>query len=324
MSRFARRSARLLTAALGFTLAALAHAQADKPVRIIVGFPAGATLDSLARQVAEKLRANLNQPVIVENRTGAAGRLAAEYVKVQPGDGLTLLMTPLANMVTMPHSHKGLRYDPLRDFAPVAHVANFQLAFAVGTAVPAQNLREYAALVKKDPKAGNYASAAAGSVPHFLGVMFARTAGIELTHVPYKGTAPALTDLVGGQIAAAVMTVSDIAQLQRAGKVRALAVAGARRSEALPDVPTFREQGFDLEGTGWYAVFAPASTPKETVDRLSRQIAQATQAPDVRAWIQKGGMEPTGTPPAELAAILKADYEKWGPVIKASGFTSED
>jgi tripartite-type tricarboxylate transporter receptor subunit TctC len=319
-----RRLSRWLVLALALASAAAAHAQTDKPVRIVVGFPAGATLDSLARQVAEKLRVSLNQPVIVENRVGAAGRLAAEFVKGQPGDGMTLLMTPLANMVTMPHSHKGLRYDPFADFAPVSHVANFQLAFAVGPAVPSQNLRDYVALVKTDPKAGNYASAAAGSIPHFLGVMFARTAGIEMTHVPYKGTAPALTDLVGGQIAAAVMTVPDIAQLQRAGKVRALAVAGAKRSEALPDVPTFREQGFDLEGTGWYAVFAPAATPKETVDRLSRLIAQATQSPDLRAWIEKGGMEATGTTPAQLAAIVRADYDRWGPVIKASGFTSAD
>jgi tripartite-type tricarboxylate transporter receptor subunit TctC len=319
-----RRSIRLLSFALGLALVAAAQAQTEKPVRMVVGFPAGATLDSLARQVSEKLRASLNQPVIVENRVGAGGRVAAEFVKGQPGDGMTLLMTPLANMATMPHSHKGLRYDPFRDFAPVSHVANFQIAFAVNPGVQAASLREYVALVKKDPKAGNYASAAAGSIPHFLGVMFARTAGIELTHVPYKGTAPALTDLIGGQISAAVMTVPDIAQQQRAGKVRALAVAGAKRSEALPDVPTFREQGFDLEGTGWYAVFAPAATPPETVDRLSKQIAQAVQTPDVRAWIQKGGMEPTGTTPAELAAILKADYSKWGPVIKASGFTSED
>jgi tripartite-type tricarboxylate transporter receptor subunit TctC len=260
----------------------------------------------------------------VENRVGAAGRLAAEFVKGQPGDGMTLLMTPVANMAIMPHSHKGLRYDPFGDFAPVSHVANFQIAFAVGPAVPSQSLRDYVALVKKDPKAGNYASAAAGSIPHFLGVMFARTAGIELTHVPYKGTAPALTDLVGGQIAAAVMTVPDIAQLQRAGKVRALAVAGAKRSAALPDVPTFKEQGYDLEGSGWYAVFAPAATPKETVDRLSRLVAQAAQSPEVRAFIEKGGMEATGTTPAELAAMLKADHDRWGPVIKASGFTSAD
>src|SRR5262245_20363095 len=315
---------RRLALALAFTLAAAAHAQTEKPLRIIVGFPAGAILDSLARQVADKLRVGLNQPVIVENRTGAGGRLAAEYVKGQPGDGATLLMSPLAIMVTMPHSHKGLRYDPFRDFAPVSHVASFQITFAVGPAVAAQNLREYVALVKKDPKAGNYASAAAGSIPHFLGVMFARTAGIELTHVPYKGTAPALTDLVGGQIAAAVLTVPDIGPLHKAGKLRALAVAGAQRSAALPEVPTFKEQGYDLEGTGWFAAFAPTTTPKETVKRLSRQIALATQTPEVRAFIQKGGMEATGTTPAELAAILKADYDRWGPVIKASGFTSED
>jgi tripartite-type tricarboxylate transporter receptor subunit TctC len=315
---------RWLPLALGVALAATAQAQTEKPVRIVVGFPAGATLDSLARQVAEKLRVSLNQPVIVENRAGAAGRLAAEFVKGQPGDGLTLLMTPVANMAIMPHSHQGLRYDPFADFVPVSHVANFQIAFAVGPAVPSQSLRDYVALVKKDPKAGNYASAAAGSIPHFLGVMFARTAGIELTHVPYKGTAPALTDLVGGQIAAAVMTVPDIAQLQRAGKVRALAVAGAKRSAALPDVPTFKEQGYDLEGSGWYAVFAPAATPKETVDRLSRLVAQATHSPEVRAFIEKGGMEATGTTPAELATTLKADYDRWGPVIKASGFTSAD
>jgi tripartite-type tricarboxylate transporter receptor subunit TctC len=318
------RPFRSLSLALGVALAAVAQAQTEKPVRIIVGFPAGATLDSLTRQVADKLRAGLNQPVIVENRTGAAGRLAAEYVKSQPGDGMTLLVTPLANVATMPHSHKGLRYDPFRDFAPVSQVATFQITFAVGAAVPSQNLRDYVALVKKDPKAGSYASPAAGSIPHFLGVMFARTAGIELTHVPYKGTAPALTDLVGGQIAAAVMAVPDIVPLHKAGKLRALAVAGAQRSDALPDVPTFKEQGYDLEGSGWYAVFAPASTPKETVDRLSRQIALATQTPEVRAFIQKGGMEATGTTPAELAAILRTDYDRWGPVIKASGFTSED
>ena len=319
-----RRPSCWLSLALAVALAPAAHAQTEKPVRIIVGFPAGATLDSLSRMVADKLRSSLNQPVIVENRTGAAGRLAAEYVKAQPGDGLTLLMTPVANMAINPHSHKGLRYDPFRDFAPVSHVANFQIAFAVGPAVQATSLRDYVALAKKDAKAGDYASAAAGSIPHFLGVMFARTAGIELTHVPYKGTAPALTDLMGGQIAAAVMTVPDIAPLHKSGKLRALAVAGTKRSDALPDVPTFKEQGYDLEGSGWYAMFAPAATPKETLDRLSRLVAQATQTPDVRAWIQKGGMEPTGTSPAELAAILTADYAKWGPVIKASGFTSED
>ena len=319
-----QRSYRSLLAALSFAFAASAVAQTDKPIRVIVGFPAGATLDSLARMIADRMRSSLNQPVIVENRAGAAGRIAPEYVKSQPADGMTLLITPVANMAINPHSHKGLRYDPFRDFAPVSHVANFQIAFAVGAAVPAPNLRAYVEAVKKDPKLGNYASAGAGSIPHFLGVMFARAAGIELTHVPYKGTAPALTDLVGGQIAAAVMTVPDIVPQHAAGKARTLAVAGAKRSPALADVPTFKEQGYDLEGSGWYAVFAPAGTSKDIVDRTSRLVAEATQSAEVRAWILKGGMEPTGTTPAELAAILKADYERWGPVIKASGFSSED
>jgi tripartite-type tricarboxylate transporter receptor subunit TctC len=319
-----RRFAVVFAAALGVALAPPAAAQSDKPIRMIVGFPAGAAIDTLARMIAEKMRLILNQPVIVENKTGAAGRLATEFAKAQAPDGTTLLMTPLAPMVTNPHSHKGLRYDVFRDFAPVSHVANFQLAFAVGPGVSAGTLREYVELVKKDPKMGNYASAAAGSIPHFLGVMFARTAGVTLTHVPYKGTAPALTDLLGGQIAAVSTTIGDISPLHKAGKIRALAVSGAQRSEVLPEVPTFREQGYDLEGNGWYAVFAPAGTPKETIDRLSRAIAQAVQAPDVRGWILKGGLEPTGTTPEALAEIHKADYAKWGAVIRASGFTAED
>ena len=313
-----------LGVALGLALATPAAGQSDKPIRIVVGFPAGATLDTLTRMIAEKMRGSLSQPVIVENKTGAVGRLATEFVKTQAPDGTTLLMSPLAPMVTFPHSHKRLRYDVFRDFVPVSHVANFQLALAVGPGVSAKTLREYVELVRKDPKMGSYASAAAGSIPHFLGVMFARTAGVELTHVPYKGTAPALTDLLGGQIAAASTTIGDISPLHRAGRLRALAVSGARRSEAAPDVPTFKEQGYDLEGNGWYAMFAPAGTPRDTVERLSRAIAQAAQAADVRAWMLKGGLEPTGTTAEQLAAIHQADYAKWGSVIKASGFTAED
>jgi len=313
-----------VAAALAIVVAPPATAQGEKPIRIIVGFPAGAAVDTLARMIADKMRLSLNQPVIVDNRAGAAGRLATEFVRAQAPDGTTLLMTPLAPMVTNPHSHKGLSYDVFRDFVPVSHVANFQLAFAVGPGVPASTLREYVELVKKEPRMGNYASAAAGSIPHFLGVMFARTAGVALTHVPYKGTAPALTDLLGGQIAAVSTTIGDISPLHRAGKARALAVSGAKRSEVLPEVPTFREQGYDLEGIGWYAVFAPAGTPKDAVDRLSRAVAHAAQTADVRAWALKGGLEPTGTTPEALAEIHRSDYVKWGAVIKASGFTAED
>ena len=296
----------------------------ERTVRIVVGYPAGAAADGIARMLAERMRASLGATVIVENRTGAAGRLAPEHVKSAPPDGSTLLFTPLANVVTHPHVYPKLRYDAFADLVPVAHVANFQLAFAVGAQVPAKSLKEYVALVKSDPKQGNYASAAAGSLPHFFGVMFGRAAGLELTHVPYKGTAPALNDLAGGQIAAFSGTEVDVAPLAKADRIRVLATSGAKRSVQLPDVPTFREQGYDIEGSAWYAMYAPAGTPKATIDRIAMAVSEAVRSPEVRAKLEPMGLEPTGFGPAELARIHRADYDRWGPVIRASGFRPED
>lgn len=238
-------------------LCGFAHAQ-DGAIRLVLGFPAGASADLLTRLTGEHMRESLRQPLIVENRTGAGGQIANEAVKNAAPDGLTLLMTPVATMSIYPHSYPGLRYDPFRDFEPVAHLASFQLGLGVSTKVPASTLAEYVALVRKDAKAGYYASAAAGSIPHFLGVMFARAAGVEMVHVPYKGTANVLQALASGEISAASTPASDIGTLVRSGKTRLLATAGAQRSRAFPDVPTFRESGYDIEGTGWYALFAPA------------------------------------------------------------------
>jgi tripartite-type tricarboxylate transporter receptor subunit TctC len=223
-------------------------------------------------------------------------------------------------MSIFPHSFGDLRYDPFKDFAPVAHLSDFQLSLGVGASVPAKSLKEYVALVKKDPKMGFYASAAAGSIPHFLGVMFARTAGIEMTHVPYKGTAPALQALAAGEIAAATTLAADIGALVKGGRARLLAVSGATRDPAFPDVPTFREQGYDMEGTGWYGLFAPAGTPQAAIDRLSRAAIAAIKDAGVNQKMLAIGLQPTGYGPAELARIMKADYDKWGPVIRASGF----
>jgi len=262
--------------------------------------------------------------VVVENRPGAAGQIAMSALKAAPPDGLTLVMTPLVTVVTAPHVFAKLPYDAFADFAPVAHTANFLFAFSVGPAVPANSLAEYVALVRKDVKFGNYASAGAGSLPHFFSLLFAETAGIPLNHIGYKGTAPALTDLLGGQIAAFMGTVSDLANQQKAGRLRVLATSGAQRARDLPDVPTFRELGFNIEGSGWYAAYAPAKTPRETVDRLAGAIVEAIRSPDVREKLEALGMEPTGLGPAELARIHKADYDKWGPVIKASGFKLEN
>lgn len=312
------RSRFLLLAVL---LAALPAYAQDGPVRIVLGYPAGATSDILSRLVAEHMRASLGRPVIVENKPGAGGQIGNEAVKAAAPDGATLLMTPVATMAIFPHSFAGrLRYDPLRDFAPVAHLSNFQLGFGVAASVPARTLAEYVALVKKDPKAGYYGSAAPGSLPHFFGVMFARTAGIELTHVPYKGTAQVMQAIAGGEIAAISTVAADVGTLVKSGKARLLATSGAKRASVFPDVPTFKEAGYDLEALPWYALFAPAGTPQPMIERHAKAAIAAVRTPALRERLEQMGLEPTGLGPAELAAILKADYEKWGPVIRASGF----
>ena len=311
----------LLACCLGVSQPAAAQ---EGTIRIVLGFPAGASSDLLTRLLADHMRAALGQAVIVENRTGAGGQIANEAVKSAAPDGHTLLMTPVATMSIYPHSYARLRYDPFNDFAPLAHLASFQLALGVSAKVRAGTLAEYVALVKKDSSAGYYASAAAGSIPHFFGVMFARAAGIEMTHVPYKGTAQVLQALAAGEIAAATTLAADIGALARAGKARILATTGARRSPAFPDVPTFRESGYDIEGTGWYGLFAPAATPAATVARLSAAAIDAMRAPAVRSRLENLGVEPTGFGPRELAAVMKRDYERWGPVIKASGFKAEN
>jgi tripartite-type tricarboxylate transporter receptor subunit TctC len=303
-------------------LSAQAAAQ-DRTVKFLVGFPAGAGLDSMTRLVADKMRVSLGQPVVVENRPGAAGQIAMTALKNSAPDGLTLVMTPLVTVVTAPHVYSNLPYDAFADFAPVAHAANFLFAFTVGPAVPAASLKDFVALVKKEPKYGNYASAGTGSLPHFFSLLFADTAGIKMNHIGYKGSAPAITDLLGGQISAFMGTVSDVATQHKAGKLRALATSGAQRARELPDVATFRELGYNIEGGGWYAAYAPAKTPKDTVERLAGAITAAIRSPDVREKLEAIGMEPTGLGPAELARIHRADYDKWGPVIKASGFKPE-
>jgi tripartite-type tricarboxylate transporter receptor subunit TctC len=302
-------------------LAAFQASAQQGAVRMVLGYPAGATSDILSRLVADHMRQALGRPVIVENKPGAGGRIGNEAVKAAAPDGTTLLMTPVATMAIFPHSFAGsLRYDPLRDFAPVAHLSNVHLGLGVAAGVPARSLAEYVALVKKDSKAGYYASAAAGSLPHFLGVMFARSAGIELTHVPYKGTAHAMQAIAGGEISAISTVAADIGTLVKAGKARLLATSGARRSAAFPDVPTFKESGYDMEAVPWYALFAPAGTPQAVIDRLSAAAVAAVRDPALKGKLEQMGLEPTGLGPAELGAILKADYEKWGPVIRASGF----
>jgi tripartite-type tricarboxylate transporter receptor subunit TctC len=292
-------------------------------LRIVLGVPPGASADTITRVVAERMSRTLGRPMVVDNKTGAGGIVANMVVKQAAPDGSTLLMTPLATMVAFPHSYARLDYDPFKDFVPVAHVASFALAFGTGQKVPAKTLAEYVTLVKGGGPYTDFATPAAGSLPHFFGLLFAKAAGIELTHVPYKGGAPVMQALMAGEIAAAVLTLSDFGDLARSGKVHILATSGAGRSPQYPDVPTFRQSGYDIEGSGWYALFAPAGTPKDIVERLTAAAADALRQPDLRQRFEPLGLEPTGLGPAELAAILRADYDKWGPVIRASGFKAD-
>ncbi|MDP3614259.1 MAG: Bug family tripartite tricarboxylate transporter substrate binding protein [Rubrivivax sp.] len=312
----------LLTAAVLAAGPALAQ---QGTVKIVVGYPAGATSDALTRILAEHMAGTLKQTVIVENKAGAGGRIANELVKAAPADGTTLLMTPVATMGIFPHSYAGqLRYDPFKDFAPVAHLCNFQVGLGVANTVPAKTLQEYVAWVKSDPaKNSFYGSAAPGSIPHFFGVMFGRAAGLNLSHVPYKGTAAAMQAVVGGEIPALSTVTADIRTLVQGGRARLLAVGGDQRDLAFPDVPTFREQGYDLVAKPWYGLFAPAGTPPAVIDRLSQAAQAAMNDPALRKRLLDMGLEPTGQGPAQLAQVLKDDFERWGPVIKASGFKPE-
>ena len=295
-------------------------------LKIIVGYPAGATSDALTRVLAEAMAQRLGQTVIVENKAGAGGRIGNELVKAAPADGNTLLMTPVATMSIFPHAYPGaLRYDPFKDFAPVAHLSDFQIGLGVASNVPAKTLAEYVAWVKADAdKNSFYGSAATGSLPHFFGVMFARSAGIKLTHVPYKGTAAAMQALAGGEISALSTVAADIRALVQADKARLLAVAGEQRSPAFAQVPTFRELGYDLVASPWYALFAPAGTPQPVIERLAKAAIDAVKDPAVHKRLVEMGLEPTGYPPAKLAQIMKADYERWGPPIRESGFKASD
>jgi tripartite-type tricarboxylate transporter receptor subunit TctC len=303
-----------------FALSLPAAAQ-ERTLRIIYGYPPGSVGDVLTRLVADGMRAKLGMNVVVDNRTGAAGIVGTEAAKNAAPDGATILLSPLAPMVAFPHSHgAALRYDPFKDFEPVAHITNFQLALLANAELPAKNLAEFVALVKGNPKLGDYASAAAGSLPHYLGVMFSRDAGLQMTHIPYKGSAPALQALIAGEVKAGVFVLADALAQAKAGKARVLAVAGAQRSVSAPEIPTFKEQGFNLEASAWYALFAPARTPKDLIDRYAKAANDTVRAPEMKQRLDQMGLEPTGLGPAELGRILKTDYDKWGPVIKASGF----
>jgi tripartite-type tricarboxylate transporter receptor subunit TctC len=245
-------------------------------------------------------------------------------VKGAAPDGTTIMVMPIGPMAVVPHTYKTLSYDPLKDFAPIGMGSTFQFAIAAGPQSGAKTWSEYVAWAKANPGKSSYATSGAGSLPHFFGVLLSREAGIEMLHVPYKGSAAYMNELIGGNVPTAVDAIADLTEQHRAGKVKILASSGKKRSTAVPDVPTFAEIGVGgVEAEGWFGFFAPAKTPKAIVDLLNRSLNAALTSPDVAERLTKLGMDPAPSTPEEFGRILAADYAKWGPVVKATGFTAE-
>jgi len=318
--QFAARAA----AALAATAAApLVFAQQDRTVRILVGFPPGGSVDVVARVLAEKMRVSLGQNVIIDNKPGAAGRLALGELRRAAPDGHTLAFSPSGAMVIHPWLYPNLGYDPAKDFTPIALGSTFDFAVTAGPRAPPGDLKTVLAWMKANPAKANYATSGAGTVPHFAGQLIAQAAGVPMTHVAYRGGAPAAQDLIGGQVPLMVDTASETIEHHRAGKVRILAVTGEQRSRALPDVPTLKEAGINVTADAFFGLYGPPGMQPELVARIDKSVADALRMPDVQEKIYSLGLVPAHAGPAELAAIQAAHLKRWEMPIKNSGFKAE-
>ncbi len=300
---------------------------ANKPVRLIVGFAAGGGTDISARFMADKLRGTYAPTVIVENRVGAASRIAVEMVKNSEPDGSTILFTPDFPMVVYPHSYKKLDYDPVRDFIAAASISRTNLVLSVGPAVPesVKTVAEFVQWARSDPKRAFFADTAAGATPHFTGVMLSRAAGIELTAVHYKGGGPAMQDLIGGQVPMSVNPVSEVLPNVTARKIRVLATTGTERSKFFPDAPTMIESGYkDVVVAGYTGFYMPAKTPPQIVAKFNSIVSGLLATEDMRQSLAKLGSDAFASTPDEFGQIIRRELERWGPIVKASGFTAED
>lgn len=326
--RFLAGSAAAATATTALVIMPRAFGQAGgKPLRIIVSFPAGGATDVIARLIADKLRGTYAAAALVENRVGASGRIGVEAVKNAEPDGSTILFTPDFLMTVYPHSFKKLAYDPVGDFTPVGIVSRSMLALSAGPALPAnvRTIPEFVEWCKNNPTKASFATTSPGGTPHFVGVMLGRAAGIELQAVHYKGGAPALQDLLGGQIPVSVNPVGEILPFVRAGKIRVLATTGNQRSRFLPDTQTFVEAGYkDIVVEAWLGFLAPGKTPAATITKLADAIADALKAPDIASSFEKFAVEMSPSTPIMHGMTLRSDIDRWGPIVRASGFTAEE
>ena len=307
-------------AALALALPAGAQGYPSKPIRFVVPYPAGGPLDTVARLLAQKVGESMKQPVVVDNKPGAGGNIGADLVAKSPPDGYTILMGAVATHAINPTLYSSIPYDAVRDFTPITQVASTPNVLVVNPAVPANDVKSFIAHAKANPGKLNFGSGSTGSAGHLAGELFNAQAGVKMTHVPYKGAAPAMQDLLGGRIELMFDNLASSLAQVKAGKVRALAVTTAKRSSLAPDLPTIAESGLpEFDISTWFGVFAPAGVPRDIVERLHAEFTRALAAPDVREKMLALGAEPVGNRPEEFAAYIRREAEKYSRVIKASG-----
>jgi tripartite-type tricarboxylate transporter receptor subunit TctC len=317
-------SRRAVLAGLGASLVrSRPGAAQDQMLRIVFSFSAGGAADGIARLVADHLQTRLGRSVIVENIVGAGGRLGARAVKDGLPNGTKLLFASNSQMTLQPHIYRDLGYDPFDDFIPVSQIVKSEVAFAVGGRSTIHSIKEAVAWFNANPAQALYGSPGIGTGPHFAGLEFAQICGLDLRHVPYKGTPAALPDLIAGRIPLYIALTAELIEQHKSGTIRLLATADAARSPFLPDVPTLRESGVAIDAPGWFAFYAPARTPGDLVASLEKEIVATTNAPDVRTKILTMGYQPTGTTSETLKKNQREDFERWGTVVKASGFKAE-
>ena len=318
---------RAVLAVLALAASGSALAQAafpSRPVTMVVGFaPSGGT-DTVARILAKTVGDALGQQVVVENKAGAGGNIATDYVAHAAPDGHTLLLGNVGSLTVAPHMVANLPYDPLRDFAPITMAVVFANVVVVQASLPAQTLPEFVKLAREKPGTITYGSSGIGGAGHLAGELLKDAAKIDIVHVPYKGGGPAMQGMLGGQIHAYFAAPASVVGHLKSGRARALATTGSKRAQLLPDVPTVAESGYPgYEAMNWYAYVAPAKTPKEIIDRLNREIVKALAAPEVVTLLQKQGMEPSSSSPEELGRYIAREYETWGKVVKQAGITAQ-
>jgi len=312
-------------AALGGATGARAQTQTLDVAKILCGFPPGGTSDAMSRRIADKLTGNYASAVLVENKPGAGGQIAVTVLKDSAADGSVMLLTPSSMLSLYPYVYKSLPYKPQEDVQPVSLACYFDHALGVGPAVPesVKSVKDFLAWCKANPALANYGSPGAGSMPHLIGAMLSRETGVELKHIPYRGSAPGIQDLLGGQISAMSSPIGDYIQYVKAGKLRVLAISGAQRSPFVPDVATYQQQGFNIAVREWYGVFLPGRASADVVRRASAALQPALAQADLVTTMAGLGMQVQSSTPQRLAELLAADVNDWSRYTKQIGFTPE-